>query len=65
MVRVAKCHESKTNPRGTSGSVAEFHDLVASIREKGVLVIVRVDGEVFEVIAGSRRLRAAQEIGLK
>ncbi|MEK7867285.1 MAG: ParB/RepB/Spo0J family partition protein [Planctomycetota bacterium] len=44
----------------------EMRDLVHSIREKGVLqpILVRRDGQQFQVIAGERRLRAAREVGL-
>ena len=50
----------------------EFDDdsmsaLVASVKEKGVLqpLLVRKRGDKFEIIAGERRWRAAQEAGLK
>jgi ParB family chromosome partitioning protein len=58
--------ESKTNPRGTSFEGPEFNDLVASIKEKGIIVplIVRPAGKVYELVAGSRRFRAAQKLKL-
>jgi ParB family chromosome partitioning protein len=42
-------------------------ELVQSVRERGVLqpLLVRRAGDGFELIAGERRLRAAQEAGLK
>lgn len=57
---------SETNPKGrTSGP--EFKELVASIKEKGVLmpILVRAKGKGYEVVAGNRRVAAAQEAGLK
>lgn len=44
-----------------------LEELVASIKEKGILlpIVVRRVGEGFEVIAGERRLRAARKVGLK
>jgi ParB family chromosome partitioning protein len=64
---ITKCYESPTNPRGTKFEGPEFDELVASIKEKGVLMPVlarEVEGK-FEVVAGSRRLRAATKAGLK
>jgi len=45
----------------------ELAELAASIREKGVLqpLVVRKSGDVYELIAGERRWRAAQLAGLK
>ena len=42
-------------------------DLAASIKENGVIspITVREDGKKFTLIAGERRLRASQSIGLK
>ncbi len=44
----------------------EMQDLVRSIREKGILqpVLVRRNGQQYELIAGERRWRAAREAGL-
>ncbi len=70
-IKVADAWTSATNIKGrTEGP--EFKDLVASIKEKGVLVPVlarkmkkKVGTEYYEVIAGNRRLVAAREAGLK
>jgi ParB family transcriptional regulator, chromosome partitioning protein len=45
----------------------ELKSLVASIRETGIIqpIVVRKTEEGFEIIAGERRWRAAQEVGLK
>lgn len=42
-------------------------DLKASIKEKGVLqpILVRKNGDVYEVVAGERRLRAARALNLE
>lgn len=50
-------------PRQTVGDLAE---LVASIREKGVLepILVRPSGSRFQIVAGERRYRAAMQVGL-
>src|SRR6185436_16977729 len=44
-----------------------IQELAESIREKGVIqpLIVRRAGEKFELVAGERRWRAAQRVGLK
>jgi len=67
-VSVASISESKTNPRGTSFEGSEFNDLVASIKESGIIVplILRSSpsGVGYEVVAGHRRLRAAQKLKL-
>jgi len=44
-----------------------LRELVESIRERGIIqpLIVRKNGEKFELIAGERRWRAAQQVGLK
>lgn len=73
-LEIAKCFESPTNPRGAKFEGAEFDELVASVKEKGVLmpVLARLihnrpkngGGAKFEIIAGNRRFRAAQKAGL-
>lgn len=44
-----------------------MEDLVASVRERGVVqpLLVRIKGDHFELIAGERRLRAAEQVGLR
>lgn len=62
-IKLSECFESPTNPRGSKFEGREFDELVASIREKGVLmpILVRAHKGKFEVIAGNRRFRAAKE----
>lgn len=55
------------NPREDYGQEdGTFAELVASIRESGILVppIVRQDRELFVIVAGHRRVRASREAGL-
>ncbi|MFA6636271.1 MAG: ParB/RepB/Spo0J family partition protein [Candidatus Omnitrophota bacterium] len=48
-------------------SKGKMEELVNSLREKGIIqpILVRSKGEKYEIIAGERRWRAAQEIGLE
>jgi len=68
-IKIAEVCESKTNPRGKNFEGPSFNDLIASIKEKGVLVPVIVrptKGKyTFEIVAGNRRFRAAELVGLK
>lgn len=57
---------SKTNTRSDFKKDPAFKDLVASIKEKGIIVplIVRKVGKDLEIVAGHRRFAAAQELGI-
>ena len=48
-------------------NLESMEELVQSIREKGIIqpILVRAKGELFELIAGERRLRAANILQLK
>ena len=63
-VEELKPHQQQ--PRKTFND-AKMAELVASIREKGVIqpLVVRHNGEHYQIIAGERRWRAAQKAGLK
>jgi ParB family chromosome partitioning protein len=54
------------NPRQPRQVMGDLTELIASIREKGVLepILVRPQGSRFQIIAGERRYRAACEVGL-
>jgi ParB family chromosome partitioning protein len=54
------------NPNQPRQMMGDLTELTASVREKGVLepILVRPKGNRFEIIAGERRYRAAQEAGL-
>ena len=71
-IPISSLTASKTNPRGKDFKGPGFDDLVASIKEKGVLVPILVrplklngDKVVFEIIAGHRRSEAALVAGLE
>jgi ParB family chromosome partitioning protein len=44
----------------------ELQELVQSVKERGILqpIVVRKKGELWEIIAGERRYRAAQKLGM-
>lgn len=56
-------------PRTVDTASEKFRELVASVREHGVLEPITVrhieDGDFFQIITGERRFRAASEVGLK
>jgi len=65
-IELDRLQESAQNPRKRFDP-ARLAELTESIREKGVLVplLVRpVGGDSFEIVAGSRRFRAARAAGL-
>lgn len=65
LIPLARVRPNPEQPRRSTGSDG-ITELAASIREHGVLQPIRVrrvEGE-FEIIAGERRWRAAQEAGL-
>jgi len=70
-IKISEAYESKNNPRGNDFEGKAFDDLVASVKEKGVLVPViarpMIGGgdKKFEIVAGNRRFRAAQMVGLE
>ncbi len=74
-IKLADCRPSPTNDK-SRGKGSDFDELVASVKEKGVLqpVLVRpvktlitthAAAYYYEVIAGNRRFLAAKEVGLK
>jgi ParB family chromosome partitioning protein len=54
------------NPDQPRKLFGDIDDLVSSIKEKGVLepILVRPNGDRFQIIAGERRFRASMEAGL-
>lgn len=58
---------SRQNPRRAGKSRRDLKELIQSIRAVGVLqpILVRRQGERFEVIAGERRWRASRAAGLE
>ena len=65
-LKVADIQYNSLQPRLHYGEEG-LEELKASIREKGVLqpILVRPKGNGYEVVAGERRLRAAQALGLE
>ena len=59
----------RENPRQPRAhfSPAELEDLIASIKQHGIMqpLIVTREGDGYELIAGERRLRASRALGLK
>ena len=67
MLSIERLRPGKYQPR-TKMDTASLAELALSIREQGVMqpILVRpVDGGRFEIIAGERRWRAAQQAGLR
>jgi ParB family chromosome partitioning protein len=64
--RLVPIEDLLPNPNQPRQSVGDLSELVASVREKGVLepILVRPLGGRFQIIAGERRYRAAMEAGL-
>jgi ParB family chromosome partitioning protein len=64
--RLIPLEDLDANPNQPRRSMDDLSELVASIREKGVLepILVRPVGARFQIIAGERRYRAATEAGL-
>jgi len=65
-VRVSSIEPSPFQPR-SNFRPDQLEELVESIREKGIIqpLIVRQHGKKYELVAGERRWRAAQQVGLK
>lgn len=63
---LTELREHPLNPRKTFDE-ASLADLVESVRTHGVLtpLFVRKNGKGYEILAGHRRFRAAQRVGLK
>jgi ParB family chromosome partitioning protein len=64
MIAIDLIDPNPNQPRQVMGDLSE---LMASIAEKGILepLIVRHQGERFQIIAGERRYQAAVQVGLK
>jgi ParB family chromosome partitioning protein len=64
--RLIPIEDIQANPDQPRQSLGDLSELVASIREKGVLepILVRSVGSHYQIIAGERRYRAAVEAGL-
>lgn len=66
IVKISKIEPNREQPRKHFGE-AELNELAESIKQFGVLqpLLVKKNGEYYEIIAGERRWRAAKLAGLK
>jgi len=64
--RMVPIEDVEPNPHQPRQHMGDLTELIASVREKGVLepILVRPRGARFQIIAGERRYRAAIEAGL-
>lgn len=64
--RLVPIEDIDPNPNQPRHSMGDLSELIASIREKGVLepILVRPVDHRFQIIAGERRYRAAMDAGL-
>jgi ParB family chromosome partitioning protein len=64
--RMVPIEDLEPNPHQPRQHMGDLTELIASVREKGVLepILVRPRGSRFQIIAGERRYRAAIEAGL-
>jgi ParB family transcriptional regulator, chromosome partitioning protein len=64
--RMVPTEDIDPNPNQPRHAMGDLSELVASIKEKGILepILVRPVGSRFQIIAGERRFRAAQEVGI-
>jgi ParB family chromosome partitioning protein len=64
--RMIPIEDIEPNPHQPRQHLGDLTELIASIREKGVLepILVRPRGARFQIIAGERRYRAALDVGL-
>ena len=66
-IRMITIEKIVPNPRQPRNQLGDLKDLMASIKEKGVLepILVRPFDGKYEIIAGERRFRASKKAGLK
>jgi ParB family chromosome partitioning protein len=65
-IELTKIHPNRLNPR-LDINIEKLNDLAESIKEVGLLepIIVRPQGNEYEVVIGERRYRASQQVGLQ
>jgi len=65
-LKLSEIKENAQQPR-TEFDKESLSDLIASIKEKGVLqpILVRKKNDAYEIVAGERRFRAARELNLE
>ena len=64
--RMIPIEDVEPNPGQPRQEIGDLSELIASVREKGILepILVRARDSRFQIIAGERRYRAAMEAGL-
>jgi ParB family chromosome partitioning protein len=64
--RLIPIEDIDPNPNQPRHAMGDLSELIASVREKGILepILVRPRGNRFQIIAGERRFRASGEAGL-
>lgn len=64
--RLVPIEDIEANPNQPRQNLGDLSELIASVKEKGLLepILVRPRGSRFQIIAGERRFRAATEAGL-
>jgi ParB family chromosome partitioning protein len=64
--RVIPIEDIDANPDQPRQNLGDLSELIASVKEKGILepILVRPVGSRFQIIAGERRYRAATEAGI-
>ena len=64
--RLVPIEDIDANPNQPRQNLGDLSELIASVKEKGILepILVRPRGSRFQIIAGERRFRAATEAGL-
>jgi len=68
MLPIKRLHPARNNRRTIGASPEKLEDLAASIRAVGRVlqpIVVRPDGEDWEIVVGARRFMAAKIVGLK
>lgn len=66
LIRMISLSRIDANPRQARNELGDIDELMASIKSKGVLepILVRPMGERYEIVAGERRFRASQNLGM-
>jgi ParB family chromosome partitioning protein len=66
-IRMISLDKIDANPRQARSELGNIEELMASIKEKGVLepILVRPKNDRFEIIAGERRYVASKNLGLR
>jgi len=66
-IRMIPLEKIDPNPQQARSEMGDINDLMASIKEKGILepILVRPKHGRYEIIAGERRFMASRKLGLK